>query len=295
VHAASPGAPPTAAAQGEAETTGVRSAGGDGDATGGRDWAALAEAANLLYEEGVALEADEPARASESFARAARGFRRVIDEGGFASAELYYNLGNAEARRGRLGRAVEAYLQAERLAPRDAEIDRNLRIVRARVETRVEGADAGVTEARGAAGTLLAPVVYVHRSVPTGAKLWVFIAAAWVFWLVLGVRLVCVAGKRPAWPARRLAALPFVVALLTSASVAAELVVPPSEIAVIVDEPHTARTGPGDGYGRAFTEALSPGVEMLVRERRGGWLLGRLADGSSAWVREGAVAVVEVD
>lgn len=49
---------------------------------------------------------------------------------GVNDAVLHFNLGNAQARTGELGRAVASYLRAKRLAPRDADVKRNLAWVR---------------------------------------------------------------------------------------------------------------------------------------------------------------------
>jgi len=85
----------------------------------------------------------------------------------------------------------------------------------------------------------------------------------------------------------------FGVALVTSVSVAADVVGERSPVAVVVAEGAAARTGPGEGYGRRFTEELSEGVEMRVEEVRGAWVAGRLADGRRAWVSRGSLELVE--
>lgn len=272
----------------------VRDAAGATGLQEGEGWPAVIREANRLYDEAVRTASEDPVRADQLFAASASGFRRVITEGALDNAPLHYNLGNAEARRQRVGHAIAAYLRAERLAPGDAKITRNLAVVRARIETRIDGALSGVLEDRGVGGALLRPITWVHESSPPRTKLWLFVIAAWVFWAMLGVRMWCSARARPRVPARRLVALPFVIALLTSGSLAADVLLPPRSVAVVVDEPCTARTGPDTGYGVAFTEALSPGVELLVLERRSGWVFGRFADGSTAWVDENAVDLVEV-
>ena len=58
---------------------------------------------------------------------AARLYEDLI-RGGHGSMEVFFNLGNAEARDGRLGAAVLNYRKAWRLAPRDPDIGANLRL-----------------------------------------------------------------------------------------------------------------------------------------------------------------------
>ena len=62
------------------------------------------EAANKLYEEG-------------KYADAAASYERLL-QGGQVSAALYFNLGNAAFKSSQIGRAIAAYRQAERIAPR---------------------------------------------------------------------------------------------------------------------------------------------------------------------------------
>jgi tetratricopeptide (TPR) repeat protein len=53
---------------------------------------------------------------------------------GFVSPALYYNLGNAQFKAGRVGRAIINYLRAGRLAPRDSDLKANLAFARTSVE-----------------------------------------------------------------------------------------------------------------------------------------------------------------
>ena len=53
---------------------------------------------------------------------------------GFSSAALYYNLGNAYFKTGRLGKAVVNYQRAMRLTPRDGDLRANLSFARSMVE-----------------------------------------------------------------------------------------------------------------------------------------------------------------
>ena len=225
------------------------------------------------------------------FEAAVIGFERAISDGGLVSGALYFNLGNAFARLDRHGRAIEHYLHADRLRPGDANVRRNLGVVRRRVETLVAGAESGVLGNTGVS-TVLQPIVWAQRAAPGSAKLCLFVTSAALFWGLMGVRLWRASVGASRWPARRLVAVPFVVALLASASVAWDTVGTTPRVAVVVDQPLIARTGPDRSYGRRFNEALSPGVEMRIVEERGGWLRGRLANNREVWTPFDAVAVV---
>jgi len=78
------------------------------------------ERGNLLYEKG-------------QYPDAIRAYSRVIDSGR-SSAALYFNLGNASFKDGQMGRSLLYYRQAERLAPRDPDIQANLRFTRTQVQ-----------------------------------------------------------------------------------------------------------------------------------------------------------------
>src|SRR4051794_24884420 len=77
------------------------------------------EAANRFYEQG-------------KFKEAATAYQKLVDQK-VESATIYYNLGNAWYKAGQNGRAIAAYLQAERLAPRDSDVRFNLNCVRGKV------------------------------------------------------------------------------------------------------------------------------------------------------------------
>ena len=74
------------------------------------------ESANRLYEEG-------------HFKAAAEAYEKLIGNGRVSGA-LYFNAGNAWYKAGDLGQAIFHYRLAERLAPRDPDVQVNLRMAR---------------------------------------------------------------------------------------------------------------------------------------------------------------------
>ena len=81
--------------------------------------AALFDEANKLYEQA-------------KYQEAATAYEKLLQSDP-ASAALYFNLGNAWFKAGQSGRAIAAYRQAERLAPRDPDLRFNLNFVRKKV------------------------------------------------------------------------------------------------------------------------------------------------------------------
>jgi tetratricopeptide (TPR) repeat protein len=77
------------------------------------------DAANRLYEQ-------------RKFQEAATKYEDLL-RAGAASPIVYFNLGNAWFKAGQLGRAIAAYREAQRLAPRDPNVRFNLQFVRKQV------------------------------------------------------------------------------------------------------------------------------------------------------------------
>ena len=89
--------------------------------------------------------------ASGEYAEAAARFRELRDAG-VLSANLLYDLGNAESRAGNTGAAVRAYLQALSLRPRDPDTRANLR--QTRVAANLETPETGFLDALAASGSI---------------------------------------------------------------------------------------------------------------------------------------------
>lgn len=71
------------------------------------------------------FEAATEAYGQGQYTRAVKGYR-AIQDAGYTSGALYYNLGNAYVRLGQLGQAIRYYEKARRLRPRDPKIGHNL-------------------------------------------------------------------------------------------------------------------------------------------------------------------------
>jgi len=91
----------------------------------------------------VTAQSDEFAMANhfyeqKDFASAIRLYESILDRG-VASADLYFNLGNAYFKSGDLGHAVLYYTRARRLAPGDEDIAFNLSFVKQFSRVQMEG------------------------------------------------------------------------------------------------------------------------------------------------------------
>lgn len=131
-----------------------------GAQAGTLDPAVAFDEANKLYEQG-------------RFGAAAVAYEALL-EMGQTTPTVYFNLGNARFKNGEVGRAIQAFRQAERLAPRDAGIQSNLLYARRSVKGAEE---AAVSWARRWLGRL------------SGNEwAWAATLLSWVFFLCLALR-----------------------------------------------------------------------------------------------------------
>jgi tetratricopeptide (TPR) repeat protein len=116
--------------------------------------------ANRLYEQG-------------KYTEAATAYENLLPSLP-ASAALYFNLGNAWYKAGQSGRAIAAYRQAEKLAPRDPNLRFNLNFVR----KKVSGSDSIAAEG------------WQHWFASLTLNEWTGLAtgAVWVWFLLLALR-----------------------------------------------------------------------------------------------------------
>lgn len=219
------------------------------------------ETANRLYFEG-------------KYAAAAAAYQRLI-EAGPPSAVLWFNLGNAWFKSGQHGRAIAAYLQAQRLTPREPNLRFNLKFVR----EQVTGSDQPVGSAWERA----------LASLTLNEWAGLCAAAVWMFFLLLILREV-----RPAWRAtlRSYVVLTGLSGLLlvTCLCVAWRRARRPT--AVVVASEAIVRQGPLDRAAVAFK--LRDGSEVVVKStqtisdqgRQQTWLQIQDAGQRLGWVQQ---------
>lgn len=208
---------------------------------------------------------------------AARQRYLAAAETGARDPRLFYNLGNACFKDGRLGEAVVWYERALRLAPRDEDARANLQFARrVKRDQEPEGADG------------LGSALYALYLWPTLNE------------LVLAVTLCLVAGFAAAsWRVVRGGGAACVAVLVLCASGAAgaggwagtrlHRHVQLQEAVLTVDE-GTARSGPGARETPVFV--VHEGTKVTVERQEGNWLLVRLGNGLGGWLPVSAVTVI---
>ena len=225
-----------------------------------QDAASSFDRANRLYEQG-------------KYSEAAAVYEKILATGKSCAA-LYYNLGNAWFKAGRLGRAILSYRRAEWLAPRDPDIRANLRFARGAV----------------AASPTPAPPLWERAVTRFTVNEWTSLAAV-VFWCWLG--LLAVGQWRPAL---RLALSRYtLIAGLVWLGCATGLALAWQDrystvTAVVVTREAILRHGPLDESPSLQT--LQDGQELSVVDHKGNWLQVTGAARGRGWLRQDQVTLL---
>ncbi len=228
----------------------------------------LFDEGNRLYQEG-------------DFAGAVASYGAVLD-GGFESAEVYYNLANAHFRLGQLGEAVLNYERAARLDPANDDIRTNLALVNQSLLDRIEPMPRF---------WLLSAFDWWMGLIPRGA----LAGLAGASHLLLGAVLVMVVLRRPAGWRRMLVRSAYAAGLVTVVLGATLLVretglAAPEEAVVMAAEARVLSAPSEEGGLTVFT--LHEGTKVRVDRRAGDWVEIVLADGKVGWLPADVLEVV---
>ncbi len=209
---------------------------------------------------------------------AADMYQAVINRG-IDDPRVWYNLGNAEFKSGNMGKAIKAYLRAQRLAPRDPDIEANLQFVRLYAADKIEPAQqffiAGWADWFADHFTFgewltVSTSLFLILIILTSLKIWSnrHGHAAW-YWLGVGVVLwLIVLGGA----ARR-----YHDEFLRDRGV------------VVVDET-PVRGGPGSEYTLQFTG--HDGLVFTIERSENNWLLVSFQNGVKGWLRQDAIELI---
>jgi tetratricopeptide (TPR) repeat protein len=223
----------------------------------------------ILMSSGHASDFDTANQAYDGgkFDEAKGGYEKLI-ESGAGSANIYYDLGNADFRLGSAGRAILNYERALRLSPRHAEAMANLKLLR---------------EQNGAK---LLPLSWNNRMAHLlPSNVWTVLAAA-SGWIVLFGIVLILTSRRPdnfgLWTLTLLGAVVCAVAADSLWSITKD-----QALAVITAKQTEARLAPAESAGVA--EALPAGSQVRVLSERGEWTYCELPGLGRGWIPEGAV------
>jgi hypothetical protein len=217
------------------------------------------KSANQLYDAG-------------KFTEAAAVYEKIEPK----TAHVYFNLGNAHFREGKLGRAVLDYERARRLAPRDPDILANLKFAERRLEVDDVNAPPHAWQ------KFLRSIIESRSSTEWGVY---ELAALWLTALAAGA---CIYIPRLRTGLLAIAAVAFVGFAVSVFALGHEVLsdgTAPAAVVVIAET--DARFAPLPDSTTHFK--LTEGTRVVIREDRGQWLFVERADGQQGWVKSDAV------
>ncbi len=225
------------------------------------------DSANQLYRKG-------------DYSLAAEKYESVLQKG-FRSASVYYNLGNAYYRTGKLGYAILNYERAYKLAPSDEDIRHNLEVGRARITDKEDAL----------------PQFFLFNWWESLQSL--FTADGWtivtyVFYLVLLLSVAAifvftsVSIRRYSLYISLLAGVLFLISavnLFAKFSYSAN-----QTYAVVLTPSVSVRSAPEEKGTESFI--IHEGLKVRMEDTLEGWFRIRLKDGNSGWVKKNTVAEI---
>ena len=229
---------------------------------------ALFDEGNRLYQEG-------------DFGGAAASYEAVLT-GGFESAEVYYNLGNAHFRLGSVGLAVLNYERAARLNPRGEDIQANLALVGQMLQDRIEPLPRF---------WVLSVVDWWMTLIPRG-RLGPLVALCY---LALGVTTVLLVLGRPrGWHSalRRAVYASLAATILLGGTLLAREtgLGQPEEAVVMASEARVLSAPSEEGGLTVFT--VHEGTRVRIDRRAEDWAEIVLADGKVGWLPLAALEII---
>jgi hypothetical protein len=213
------------------------------------------------------------------YAGAVAAYEELLHQG-VASADLYFNLGDAYFRKGALGPAIWAFEKAAALAPGDEDARYNLgearKLAARQAHDRIEGEDRDPLWIR--AVTAVGP----------GAETWLFVAAYLGFFALLVWRARAGDDLRPALGAG--AAVLGAAALLTGALLFGRARLDRLPFGVVLPDAVTVKDGADDSTRTSFE--VHAGLRVRLVEHDQDWLRVRLGNGLEGWVHASQIGTL---
>ncbi len=226
----------------------------------------LFETGNSAYEQG-------------RYEDAAAAYTTILGYG-VADPRVFYNLGNASFKMGKLGRAILSYERALRLDPSDQEARDNLEFARGRIRDRIPDPEVPY------------PVALV-KSFVDGWSLDALALIVLVPYLSACGLVGAMTLARGALRRRLLgygAAFCGIAALIVGVALGTRIADSRAEHAIVMNDRADALSGPAVDNTVLFS--VHEGTRLDVHNRRGDWLQVTLPNGLTGWVRADQVESV---
>lgn len=195
---------------------------------------------------------------------------------GFDDLRIWYNMGNAEFKAGHLGLAIRAYLRAQRLAPRDPDVEANLQFIQLYTADKLEQS-----------GRLFLLGWADHLAGRFTLREWLVVAGILLCLLALlaGIKVWFDLGGRAGWYWLGFGLLLWVLTIGGAARRYHDDYFLKSGVVVVAET--DVRGGPGDDYTLQFSG--HDGLLFTIDRQESNWYLVTFANGIKGWLQVVAV------
>jgi tetratricopeptide (TPR) repeat protein len=227
----------------------------------------LMQNANKFYQDG-------------NFDSAIQTYQKILGQG-FESGTMYFNLGNAYFRSGKLGYAIYNYEKGLKLEPNDEDLAYNLKIANLRTFDKI---------------TQLPKLFIVSwwEGLVTSLSIsgWSMVVVV-VFWVLLGSIAVYYFSRRTKF--LRIAflsssvslALLLIVILILFSRVNREAA---TNYGILLEQTYSAKASPDSKGNDAFV--VHEGIKFAIDDQLNDWVKIRLTDGKVGWVQKNAIGQI---
>lgn len=217
---------------------------------------------------------------NKEYDRAVEAYREIVNAG-FEGTSLYYNLGDAYYRQGKLGYAILYYEKALRLSPGNSDVLYNLKIANARTVDKIESLPQFFLFQWWE--SLLAVFTV------TG---WTYISYAFYALILLSIGLYFFA-KRPGLQRTAVySGFVSIVLLILTVSLLAVKLNREANVrsAIVVAQAATVKLSPDQTSNDAFI--IHEGLKVRELNDVGNWIEIRLQDGKEGWIEKNDIATI---
>jgi tetratricopeptide (TPR) repeat protein len=208
----------------------------------------------------------------KNYEKAVETYKEILDKG-YESYVLYYNLGNAYYKTGKLGYAILNYERALKLKPNDEDAQYNLKLANARTVDQIKEV----------------PQIFLVDWWETllasfSLNLWLVIAAAFYIVLLICIGLYFMNRKRRLQRfAFYFGTADFVILIITVILLIAKINRETStHYGILLDSVQTAKISPDEKSSDAFV--VHEGIKFEVEDKVDNWTKIKLADGTIGWL-----------
>lgn len=224
--------------------------------------------------ESVFQHANEFYRAG-NYQEAVHEYESILQQG-IVSADVYYNLGDAYYRSGKLAPAILAFERAARLRPHDADIEHNLKLLYLKTPDRIEPVpDLFLLQWLRTVGSLVSPAVVRG-----------FFLAGWILLFALLSAVALIRSVAMIRMLRISLLVCFIVVVVWGAMLGIQSLQDTSTgQAIVTAQVVTAKSSPDARSVDAFV--IHEGLKVKCTDAVGEWVKITLADGKVGWLPAG--------